>query len=122
MKTDTKGKSTPIGRAVRELRHLLRLSQRQLADAIGVTRGHVAQIEHGMYTPSLEMAEPYADAAGVTPEEIRDGFIGLHECAKCRGTGVVKGKPKRVRYLRAADRVSRNNSKPNRKNLANGGE
>ncbi|KUO94916.1 helix-turn-helix domain-containing protein [Ferroacidibacillus organovorans] len=46
--------NTNLGHKLRQLRKETGLSQRQVADAVGVTRGYISQVENGITTPSLE--------------------------------------------------------------------
>lgn len=46
------------------------MTQQALADAIGVTRQTVIAIEHGKYSPSLEVAFRIAGVFGVGLEEV----------------------------------------------------
>jgi putative transcriptional regulator len=45
-----------VGNNVLELRSQKKITQYQLADAIGVTRQTIIAIEKGNYTPSVELA------------------------------------------------------------------
>lgn len=49
-------KPTRVTNAIRELRTDRGLTQADLAGAVGVTRQTLIAIEHGKYSPSLEMA------------------------------------------------------------------
>lgn len=55
---------------VHVLRARKRMSQQELADAIGVTRATINAIEGGNYNPSLELAFRLARFFGVGIEEI----------------------------------------------------
>jgi transcriptional regulator with XRE-family HTH domain len=46
----------------RDTRARLGLTQRQLADIVGVTRGYIAKIEHDQTNPSLDLVERIASA------------------------------------------------------------
>lgn len=66
----TEGK-TRIRNQIRTLRfHHGEMSQRELADQIGVTRQTVNAIEGCKYSPSLEVAFRIARAFGVPLEEV----------------------------------------------------
>lgn len=52
----------------RDTRTRLRLTQRQLADPVGVSRGYIANIERGRANPSLEVVERIAAALGLEIE------------------------------------------------------
>ena len=49
-----------------ELRKARRMSQQELADAVGVTRQTITSIEVGKYTASLELAYKIAHYFGLT--------------------------------------------------------
>lgn len=54
------------------LRKARRMSQQELADAVGVTRQTITSIEVGRYTASLELAYRLAHYFGLTIEEVFD--------------------------------------------------
>ncbi|ROQ20502.1 putative transcriptional regulator [Marinimicrobium koreense] len=57
VKSDEKSKSTGIGNHIRTLRfHHGELSQKALAERVGVTRQTINAIEQNKYSPSLELA------------------------------------------------------------------
>lgn len=60
------------------LRKARKLSQQELADAVGVTRQTITSIEVGRYTASLELAYKIARFFGLTIEEVFD-FSELEE-------------------------------------------
>lgn len=65
------GKSTPITNTIRTLRfHAGEMTQAELAKRVGVTRQTVIAIEHGKYSPSLEVAFKIANTFGVGIEEV----------------------------------------------------
>ena len=53
-----------------ELRRARRLSQEELAQAVGVTRQTITSIEVGKYTASLLLAHKIAKFFGMTIEEV----------------------------------------------------
>ncbi|MCI2048071.1 MAG: helix-turn-helix transcriptional regulator [Faecalibacterium sp.] len=53
-----------------ELRKSRKLSQQELADAVGVTRQTITSVEVGKYTASLELAYKIAHYFGLTIEEV----------------------------------------------------
>ena len=57
---------------IRELRKLRKLSQEELADAVGTTRQTITSIEVGKYTASLPLAYKIAKFFGLTIEEVFD--------------------------------------------------
>lgn len=57
---------------IRELRKARKLSQEELADAVGTTRQTITSIEVGKYTASLPLAYKLAHFFGLTIEEVFD--------------------------------------------------
>ena len=57
---------------IRELRKKNKLSQEELADAVGATRQTITSIEVGKYTASLPLAYKIAHYFGLTIEEVFD--------------------------------------------------
>ena len=57
---------------IRELRRAQKLSQAELADAVGTTRQTITSIEVGKYTASLPLAYKIACYFGLTIEEVFD--------------------------------------------------
>lgn len=63
---------------IRELRRQRKLSQGELADAVGTTRQTITSIEVGKYTASLVLAYKIAHYFGASIEEVFD-FSGIEE-------------------------------------------
>ena len=63
---------------IRELRKAHKLSQEELAEAVGTTRQTITSIEVGKYTASLPLAYKIAHYFGLTIEEVFD-FSELEE-------------------------------------------
>ncbi len=57
---------------IKELRKLHKLSQAELADAVGTTRQTITSIEVGKYTASLVLAYKISHYFGLTIEEVFD--------------------------------------------------
>ncbi|MBE5876579.1 MAG: helix-turn-helix transcriptional regulator [Lachnospiraceae bacterium] len=57
---------------IKELRKQNKLSQTELADAVGTTRQTITSIEVGKYTASLVLAYKIAHYFGLTIEEVFD--------------------------------------------------
>ena len=57
---------------IRELRKERKLSQEELAEAVGTTRQTITSIEVGKYTASLPLAYKIARFFGLTIEEVID--------------------------------------------------
>lgn len=65
--------------ACRQTRIRLDISQRALADAIGVSRGYIANVESGRANPSLDQAERIAAALGLEVELVTRGPLFVSE-------------------------------------------
>ena len=63
---------------IRELRKERRISQEELALAVGTTRQTITSIEIGKYTASLTLAYKIAKFFGLTIEEVFD-FSNIEE-------------------------------------------
>lgn len=63
---------------IRELRKERRLSQEELAEAVGTTRQTITSIEVGKYTASLPLAYKIARYFGLSIEEVFD-FSSLED-------------------------------------------
>ena len=63
---------------IRELRKARKLSQEELAEAVGTTRQTITSIEVGKYTASLPLAYKIARFFGLSIEEVFD-FSDLEE-------------------------------------------
>ena len=57
---------------IRELRKVHKLSQEELAEAVGTTRQTITSIEVGKYTASLPLAWKIARFFGLSIEEVFD--------------------------------------------------
>ena len=67
----TMGKPTKVTNNIRVLRFANgEMTQADLADRLGVTRQTIIAIEHGRYSPSLEMAFQIARVFGVPMDEV----------------------------------------------------
>jgi len=65
------GKPTKVSNNIRALRFAnSEMTQANLADRLGVTRQTIIAIEHGRYSPSLEMAFQIARVFGVPMDEV----------------------------------------------------
>lgn len=56
---------TSFGQACRDTRRRLDVSQQQLADAVGLSRGYIARIEGGAANPTLSQVERISDILGL---------------------------------------------------------
>ena len=67
----TMGKPTKVTNNIRVLSFAnAEMTQADLADRLGVTRQTIIAIEHGRYSPSLEMAFQIARVFGVPMDEV----------------------------------------------------
>ena len=65
------GKPTRVTNQIRRLRFETgEMTQAELAERIGVTRQTIIAIEHGRYSPSLEMAFQIANALNVSLDDV----------------------------------------------------
>lgn len=64
-----------FGKAVRERRLAMGISQEQLADAVQVERSHMGKIERGEHSPSLSLIIRIADALSVSPGRLVDKAV-----------------------------------------------
>ena len=65
------GKPTRVTNQIRRLRFETgEMTQAELAQRIGVTRQTIIAIEHGRYSPSLEMAFQIAQALNVSLDDV----------------------------------------------------
>jgi transcriptional regulator with XRE-family HTH domain len=79
-----------VAHAVRDLRHVRALSQRQLAGRMGVPRTYISKIENGKAMPTLSSLERLARALQVDISALlRDGVTDRHQDE----TAVLMGDP-----------------------------
>lgn len=65
---------------IQELRKINKLSQEELALAVGVTRQTITSLENEKYTASLVLAYKIANYFGLTIEEVFDfSDVGLND-------------------------------------------
>lgn len=60
---------------IRHYRAKAGLSQQQLADSVGVSKGFVSALEGGRSVPNLDMLVLLAEALGVRPGELVDAMV-----------------------------------------------
>ncbi len=63
-------KKRALGPLIRKSRESLDMTQRELADAIGVKASHIAYIETGQRRPSLSLLRRIAETLGLNPREL----------------------------------------------------
>ena len=54
----------------RRIRKAKRLTQQDVADAMGVSRPYITELESGRHAPNLVLVEKYAEYFGVKPETL----------------------------------------------------
>ncbi len=64
---------TKFAANVRRLRSKKKLSQKALADKVGISVSYVSMLERGQRSPPLETIEKMAKALGVTPAALLGG-------------------------------------------------
>ena len=70
---------------IRHYRHLAGLSQRQLAESVGVSKGFISALEGGRSVPNLDMLVLLAEAMNVRAGELIDTMVREAE----KETGLV---------------------------------
>lgn len=61
---------SPVGAFIREQRRLVKLSQRQLAKATGLSDTYLSQLERGMHEPSLRALRAIARGLNVSADQL----------------------------------------------------
>ena len=80
-----------IGDNIRNARKALKMSQDELADAIGANRVTISQYERGSYLPSVPALERLAEALGMTPGQLTGGAEPQTETPKTVEARIVSG-------------------------------
>lgn len=66
----------PLGRAIRERREMLSLSQEKLAEQCGFDRTYISMLERGMRNPSLQNLFKLAEGLGTTVSKLTEIYDG----------------------------------------------
>ncbi len=66
-----------LGQRVRQRRETLKLTQQQLADALGFTPQHISAIEQDKRLPSIDSLAKFAEELGVSIDYLVTGKEGL---------------------------------------------
>lgn len=66
-----------IAKGIRERRQILKLSEQELANTVGVTRQHISAIEQGKAFPSLVVLAKLAEELGVSVDYLVIGKEGM---------------------------------------------
>ncbi len=62
--------STKLGQNMKRIRTKKKMSQGDIARALGVDRGYISNIENGKKNPTLATIQKLADALGVSADEL----------------------------------------------------
>jgi len=71
--------SYQIGLRIRKFREDNHMTQKQLADKIGVTSSRVSNWEQGVHRPDVDIFADICRALNVSPSELLDIHISTHE-------------------------------------------
>jgi len=66
-----------IGQRIRQRRESLKLTQKQLAEALGLTPQHISAIEQGKRLPSILSLAKFAEQLGVSIDYLVTGKEGI---------------------------------------------
>lgn len=66
-----------LGQRIRERRQTLKITQQELAEALGVTPQHISAVEQGKRAPSLPSLAKLAEELGVTVDYLVTGKEGV---------------------------------------------
>ena len=70
---------------IRSYRHRAGLSQQQLADSVGVSKGFISALEGGRSAPSLDVLVQIADALNVSAGTLVDEMVNEAVSELCGG-------------------------------------
>lgn len=68
-----------IGLRIRKFREANNMTQKQLADKIGVTGSRVSNWEQGIHRPDVDILANICTALNVSPSELLDIHININE-------------------------------------------
>lgn len=68
-----------IGLRIRKFREANKMTQKQLADKIGVTGSRVSNWEQGIHRPDVDILANICTALNVSPSELLDIHININE-------------------------------------------
>ena len=71
--------SYQIGLRIRKFREANNMTQKQLADKIGVTGSRVSNWEQGIHRPDVDILANICTALNVSPSELLDIHININE-------------------------------------------
>ena len=73
----TRGEEVNLGERVKQRRQVLKITQQQLAKALGMTPQHISTIEQNKGSPSLPVVAKLAEELGVTTDYLLLGKEGI---------------------------------------------
>ena len=76
MENDEKITRRYLPNVIRRYRDLAGLSQQELADSMGVSKGFISALEGGRSVPNIDRLLQIADALRVRPSTLLDAMIG----------------------------------------------
>ena len=66
-----------LGQRIRKKRQVLKITQQDLAQAVGMTPQHISAIEQDKWSPSLVVLPKLAEALGVSTDYLLSGKEGI---------------------------------------------
>ena len=66
-----------LGERIRGRRHILKITQQELAQALGLTPQHISAIEQNKWSPSLAVLPKLAEVLGVSTDYLLSGKEGI---------------------------------------------
>ena len=75
--------SYQIGLRIRKFREANNMTQKQLAEKIGVTGSRVSNWEQGVHRPDVDILADICTALNVSPSELLDIHLPTHELSAC---------------------------------------
>ena len=66
-----------LGKRIRKGRQVLKITQQELAQALGMTPQHISAIEQGKWSPSLALLPKLAGELGVSVDYLLSGEEGI---------------------------------------------
>ena len=87
-----------LGQRIRKRRQNLKMTQRELGEALGITPQHVSAIEQGKWSPSLTLLPKLAEELGVSSDYLISGKEGISTeiIPAIKANNILKLKAKRA--------------------------
>ena len=70
-------KQVSLGQRIRKRRQILKITQQELAQAVGMTPQHISAIEQDKWSPSLVLLPKLAEVLGVSTDYLLSGKEGV---------------------------------------------